>query len=298
MVSRPLRIHVPGMLYHVVARGNDKQCIYTDDADCRSFLQLLADTLPRFDARCVFYCLLWNHYHLLMKAGCYPISRLMQQLNSTYCQRFNRRHRRVGHVLQGRFGSRIVEDGAYARAVLRYIALNPVMARLAVDPRDWRWSSYRSAVDVSESPGFLCLEEVWAAFGTSDPAIGRTRLSDFVRAGLQEVFLNPLLHGSEQLASVVAPLLKPHENTREHVYAQRYAARPPIGVLFDGRSTQAELDEAARIAFAEYAYTLDEISRVLARHPSVVCRWIQRAKRRRQIGQASLAEDNPAKNKL
>lgn len=284
------------MLYHVVARGNDKQRIYSDEADCQSFLELLADTLPRFDAHCVSYCLMWNHYHLLMKAGCHPISRLMQQLNSTYCQRFNRRHRRVGHVLQGRFGSRIVEDGAYARAVLRYIALNPVMARLVVDPRDWRWSSYRSAVDADESPGLLSLEEVWSAFGTSDPVIGRTRLVDFVRAGLQEVFLNPLLHGSDQLASVIAPLLKPHENTREHVYAQRYATRPPLGVLFEGRTTQAEVDEAAREAFVEHAYTLEEISRITARDPSVVCRWIQRA--RRQTSQASVAEDNPAKNKI
>lgn len=297
-MSRPLRIHVPGMLYHVVARGNDKQCIYTDDADYQSFLQLLADTLPRFNASCVSYCLMWNHYHVLMKAGCHPISRLMQQLNSTYCQRFNRRHRRVGHVLQGRFGSRIVEDGAYARGVLRYIALNPVMARLVIDPKDWRWSSYRSAIDVSERPGLLSLEDVWSAFGTLDPAIGRTRFVDFVGAGLQEVFLNPLLHGSEQLASIVAPLLKPHENAREHVYAQRYAARPPIGVLFDGRSTQAELDDAAHMAFVDYAYTLDEISKVTARHPSVVCRWIQRARSRRHGSQASVAEDTPAKNKI
>ena len=113
-MSRPLRLHVPGLLHHVFARGNEKACIYADDQDYESFLELLARTLPRFDVRCVAYCLVWNHYHLLLVPNEHPISRLLQQLNSAYCQRFNRRHHRVGHVLQGRYGCRIVEDGAYA----------------------------------------------------------------------------------------------------------------------------------------------------------------------------------------
>src|SRR4029453_19376436 len=125
-MSRPLRLHVPGLLHHVFARGNEKACIYADDQDYESFLDLLARTLPRFDVRCVAYCLVWNHYHLLPVPNEHPISRLLQQLNSAYCQRFNRRHHRVGHVLQGRYGCRLVEDGGYARTVLRYLALNPV----------------------------------------------------------------------------------------------------------------------------------------------------------------------------
>jgi putative transposase len=76
------------------------------------------------------YCLLRNHYHLLLVPHEHPVSRLMQQLNATYCQRFNRRHGRVGHVLQGRFGSRLVQDGAYARTAVRYLALNPVAAAI------------------------------------------------------------------------------------------------------------------------------------------------------------------------
>ena len=179
-MSRTLRIHAPGLLHHVFARGNNKACIFEDDRDCQRFLDLLAKGLERFAVTCVGYCLLWNHYHLTVVPGQHPLWRLMQQVNSTYCRGFNRRHGRVGHVLQGRYGCRIVEDGAYARTVLRYLALNPVAAGRASTPGEWPWSSYRSAIGLAAVPDFLSLEHVWSAFGTSDPAEGRARLVQFV----------------------------------------------------------------------------------------------------------------------
>ena len=294
-MSRPLRIHVPGLLYHVFARGNEKQCIYTDDVDYQAFLDLLAATLPRFDVRCVAYCLIWNHYHAILKAGRWPISRLLQQVNSAYCQRFNRRHGRVGHVLQGRFGARLIQDGAYARTALRYLALNPVEAGRVGHPQDWPWSSYRFAIGHAPCPAFLALDEGWLAFGTSDPSTGQMRFAEFVAAGLQETLPNGLLHGSERLAGLVAPLLKPHQDTREYVYAHRYAGRPSVSVLFEGCVTQAARDGAAHTAFFDHAYTLEEIGAIVGRDPSVVCRWIQRAGQRTR---ASLPEDVRAKNKI
>ncbi len=296
-MARPLRLHVPGMLYHVVARGNEKQCIFHDDVDYCAFLELLGQALERFGARCPSYCLLWNHYHLLLKAGTLPISRLMQQLNSSYCQRFNRRHGRVGHVLQGRFYSRIVEDGAYAREVLRYIALNPVNAGRAGDPREWPWSSFRFAMRAEAQPQFLALDEVWSAFGTSDPDVGRSRLEEFVQSGLSQPLTNPLFHGSHRLAEVVAPLLTPTQRTLEYVYAERFAARPSLSALFQGCHTPRDLKAAARSAFFEHAYTLAEIGRMVARDPSVVCRWV-RADENTTRRTLSPLEDNPARNKI
>jgi len=148
---------------------------------------------------------------------------------------------------------------------------------------------------VDGCPEFLSLSEVWSAFGTSDPAVGQSRFADFVLAGLQETFVSPVLHGSEVFARRVAPLLKPHAATRDYPHPHRYAARPSVGSLFDGRSSQEDLDDAAQVAFVEYAYTLNEIGRVVARHPSVVCRWIQRAGRRRR---ESIPEDDRARNKI
>jgi len=295
-MSRPLRLHIPGMLYHVMSRGNDKQCIFRDDVDHRSILDRLADALARFDVRCAGYCLMWNHYHLLLRAGALPISRMMHQLNSGYCLEFNRRHHRVGHVLQGRFKASLVEDGASARRVLRYLALNPVEAGYVGSPEEYAWSSYRAVMGMAEPPAFLAPDEVWSAFHASDAHTGRARLAEFVRAGMQEACPDHLLIGSDRLKRLMAPLLEPHQPIREHVRAERHAARPSLGTLFDGCVRQPAFNEAARRAFVEHAYTLAEIGAVVSRDPSVICRWIQRANRSRRVW--SSPEDICATNKI
>jgi REP element-mobilizing transposase RayT len=268
-------------MHHVFARGNDKACIFVDDHDYRSFLDVLADALPRFHVRCVAYCLLWNHYHLVLIPTEHRLSRLLQQLNSRYCQRFNRRHDRVGPVLQGRFGCRIVEDGLYARTVLRYLALNPVAANCAAKPEGWAWSSYRVALGLAAVPDFLSLEDTWRAFGTSDAAVGRERFAGFVAAGVQDPLVNSLLFGSPDHCGRLAHDLEPHRATREYVCSDRFAARPSLGSILDGCVEQQALADAAYIAFHQYAYTLVEIGAVVSRHPSVVSRWIEGSKQRR-----------------
>ena len=298
-MSRPLRLHAPGLLHHVFARGNEKACIFLDDQDYDSFLELLGGSLRRFGVRCVAYCLLWNHYHLLLVPNEHRISRLLQQLNSAYCQRFNRRHHRVGHVLQGRFGCRIVEDGAYARTVLRYLALNPVATARAAKPEDWPWSSYRVALGLAERPDFLSLRDTWAAFDTSDCAVGRARLSEFVAAGVQDALTNPLLYGSPDLAERLAAHLEPYQGTRDFVSAARFAARRSLGSLLEGCLHRKALEDAAHAAFHQHAYTLAEIAVAVSRDPSVVCRWIQRSKQRQlTTKQMSSAGDIPARNKI
>lgn len=274
-VSRPLRLHAPGLLHHVFARGNEKACIFADDRDYASFLDLLAPALARFNTRCVAYCLLWNHYHLLLVPNEHRISQVLQQLNSAYCQRFNRRHNRVGHVLQGRYGCRVVEDGEYARTVLRYLALNPVAAGRTAKPEHWPWSSYRFVLGLEACPDFLALDDAWLAFGTSDCAVGRERFATFVAAGLEDGFTNPLLHGSARLAERMADRLEPHQEIRDYVYAARYAARPTLGSLLDGCVDREALQDAAHAAFHRHAYTLAEIAAAVSRDPSVVCRWIR-----------------------
>jgi REP element-mobilizing transposase RayT len=298
-MTRPLRLHAPGVWHHVFARGNEKGCIFADDADCRSFLKLLAQTLPRFNVRCVAYCLLWNHYHLLLVPAEHPISKLLQQLNSAYCQGFNRRHNRVGHLLQGRFGCRIVESGDYARTALRYLAFNPVAAGRATKPEEWPWSSYCAALGLEERDDVLCLEEVWKVFGTADATVGRARLAAFIAAGFEDVLPNSLLHGSSRLRDDMASALEPHQTIRDFVYPDRFAARPTLGSLLDVDADQLAVEDAARDAFHKHAYTLAEIAAKLTCDPSTVCRWIQRAQRRRSaVAGPSPMEDIRAKNKI
>lgn len=272
-----MRLHAPGFLHHLFARGNNKGCIFADDEDYQTFLDVLAKTSARFDVHCVSYCLLWNHYHLLLVPHAFSVSRLMQQLNSKYCQRFNRRHARVGHVLQGRFGCKIVEEGNYARTVLRYIALNPVTAGLVAAPQAWRWSSFPSTIAADGAAGFLSLEHVWSAFGTSEPEVGRARLVDFVGAELQDQPGEGLLYGSASMVDYFGPFLQPHRSNPDFVYAQRFAARLPLPILLDGCTDQLSLDLAAHTAFFEHGYTLAELGRALNRDASTVCRWVQRA---------------------
>lgn len=276
-VSRPLRVHAPDVLLHVFARGNDRACLFIDDQDCRSFLDVLSATLKRFDVECVMYCLLGNHYHLLVVPHEHSVSRLMQQLNSTYCQHFNRRHGRVGHVVQGRFGSRLVQEGDYARTALRYIALNPVAAGLASAPDEWPWSSYRAVLGLDAAPGFLSLQYVWSAFGTSDPDVGRARIAEFVRHAVQDSFPSPLLHGAERLIRHVAPKIEPHQRNRDFVYACRFATRLTVGAILDGCMDRVSLEDAAHAAFYRHGHTLAAIADAVNRDPSTVCRWIQRA---------------------
>jgi REP element-mobilizing transposase RayT len=299
-MARPLRVYAPGLLHHVFARGNDKHCVFADDDDHRAFLELLGTTLSRFDVEAAGYCLLWNHYHLLLVPhGETAISRMMQQLNSTYCQRFNRRHGRVGHVLQGRFGLRIIEDGDYARTAFRYLALNPVAAGRTQRPEDWRWSSYRVALGLDATPDFLVLQHVWSAFGTSDLEIGRSLLAEFVDAGLSETFPNSLLHGSVGLCERMAPLLEPHQSNRDFTHEQRFAARLPLETILAGCSDRTSVENAAHAAFSRHGYTLAELGQALNRHPSTVCRWIQRVGARLPTAVAvARAGDAAARNKI
>jgi putative transposase len=282
-MARPLRLHIPGVAYHVFARGNAKQCIFEDEADHLRFLEQLERSLERFAVDCLAYCLQWSHYHLLLVPHEHAVSRVMQHVNSAYCQSFNRRHNRVGHVLQGRFGSRLVDDDSYLLAALRYIAWNPVEAGLVARPEDWRWSSYRALVGLDEVPRFLAPERVWLTVNASDAASGRQRLVSFVSAGdVGRDMMTSLLCGGERLLRTVDSLLQPHRTIADYVCAERFATRPTVDHLFDGAVTWHQREDAARLAFSEYAYTLSEIGRVADRSVATVWSWIRRSESRRR----------------
>ncbi|HVL66917.1 MAG TPA: transposase [Vicinamibacterales bacterium] len=277
-MARPLRIHVPGRAYHIYARGNDKACIFRDDGDHHRFLELLAVALERFRAECLAYCLLWSHYHLLVIPYQHSVSRLMHYLNSRYCQSFNKKHGRVGHVLQGRFGSRIVDDAGYLLTAIRYIALNPVAADRVERPEEWPWSSHRATAGLAPAPPFLTLDRVWKAFNCADATEGRARYITHVAGGhTAEELTRALLFGSELLARQVAPLLHPHRDEIAFTYADRFAARPPLDRIFEAATSADRVRRAAAAAFHEHGYTLGEIAARVGRSPSLVCRWIRRA---------------------
>jgi len=159
-MARPLRIEFPGGLYHVTARGNGRLAIFADDTDRERFLLVLTSVVSRYHVLCHAYCLMDNHYHMLLETPEANLSRAMRQLNGVYSQAFNRRHQRPGHVLEGRFHARVVDKDAYLHAVCRYIVLNPVRAELVTHPGQWCWSSYRATAGEAPVPAFLTVDWV------------------------------------------------------------------------------------------------------------------------------------------
>ena len=139
-VPRLLRTSLPDGFFHVTARGVDGAVIYLDDRDRWSFLGLLRDAIVRYRLTCHTYCLMTNHYHLLLRAAQPDLSRGLQLLNGVHAQRFNRRHERTGHLFGQRFSSKVVEDDEYLYDAAEYILQNPVRAGLCDDPRDYPWA--------------------------------------------------------------------------------------------------------------------------------------------------------------
>jgi REP element-mobilizing transposase RayT len=142
-MARPLRLEVPGGLYHVIVRGNERKPVFRDDRDREWYLARLAHYREKLGFRLLAYCLMDNHVHLAIETGQAPLSRIMAALQSSYTQYFNRRHGRVGHLFQGRYKAFLVEEDRYALALVRYIHENALKARLVGRVEDYPWSSDR-----------------------------------------------------------------------------------------------------------------------------------------------------------
>ncbi len=185
-MSRPLRIEFSGALYHVTSRGNQQQAIYLDESDRLLFLDVLGDVCERCNWQLHAYCLMTNHYHLLVETPDGNLSKGMRQLNGVYTQRFNRKQGRVGHVFQGRFRGILVEKDAYLLELARYIVLNPVRAHMVDYTEDWPWSSYRATTGQEESPAWLATDWLLSAFSRSKREATR-QYQAFVAAGQEKV---------------------------------------------------------------------------------------------------------------
>jgi len=183
-MSRPLRLEFDGAVYHVTSRGNAQQNIYLDDDDRQRFLELLARELGQQQWLCHAYCLMDNHYHLMIETPEANLSRGMARLNMTYSQWFNCRHSRAGHLFQGRYKAILVEKQTHLFELCRYVVLNPVRAGMVKQAADWPWSSYRATVGRSSSPNWLTISWVLGQFGdhTGD---ARRAYQRFVAEGME-----------------------------------------------------------------------------------------------------------------
>jgi len=261
-MARPLRIEFEGALYHVTSRGNAGSEVFIDDVDRLQFLEILGNTIERFGWICHAYCLMSNHYHLLIETPEPNLSRGMQHLNGVYTQWFNRKHSRFGHLVQGRFKSIVVEKESYLLELARYIVLNPVRAKMVRSARDWRWSSYRATAGQTQPPKFLTTDWLLSQFG-KDRASAAHAYRRFVKRGkgidIWEERIAGVLMGSDSFVQSLRPLLRDLEGNREFSREERLATRPSLNELFANVSDKAARNERIHSAVRTHQYRLKEV---------------------------------------
>ena len=275
-MARPLRIEYPGAVYHITTRGNAYQDVFLDDTDREEFLEILEQTVDRFNWLCHAYCLMTNHYHLLIETVDPTLSRGMRQLNGVYTQAFNRRHEQVGHLFQGRYKAILVEKEAYLLELARYIVLNPVRAKMVKKPEEWEWSSYRATAGLEGAPSFLTTDWILSQF--ADERKKAQRL--YRRFVAKETGRSPWddLKGQIYLGSekFIKSIPKPKTKLNEVPRAQRLLDRPRLKEIFAEAETE---DEGIFKAYHDYGYTMREIAEYLGIHYATVSRHLRRMER-------------------
>jgi REP element-mobilizing transposase RayT len=279
-MARPLRIEFPGAVYHVTARGNALKSIFLDDQDRLSFLEVLEQVVSRFHLVLHAYCLMGNHYHLLLETPQANLSKALRQLNGVYTQAFNRRHGRLGHVLRGRFKAILIDRDAYLLGLCRYVVLNPVRAKITRKPDTYRWSSYRASAGLSAAPVYLSTDWLLAQFG-KQRATCEKRYQSFVAEGIgQESPWNQVraqvLLGAESFVKRLQPGLWDKRGLKN--IPRRLATRPTLSKLFNSATLadKGRRNEVIQHAHLEHGYSLSQIGDAVGLHYSSISRIVNR----------------------
>lgn len=281
-MSRPIRLEFSGALYHITSRGDGREAIVLSDDDRAMWLQILGEVCERFNWVCHAWCLMTNHYHLLIETPEGNLSAGMRQLNGVYTQRFNRAHRRVGHVYQGRFKAILVEREGYLMELARYIVLNPVRAGIVEDAGQWPWSSYAATVGATPSPNWLEVEGLLAAFA-SRRRQAVERYIAFVREGMRQPSPWASLHaqiylGSREFLAGMQQEIAQRNESIEVPHAQRRPIAEELTSYIAEATDRASRNAAIARAYASGDYSMQAIADAFGLHISTVSRAIARQK--------------------
>jgi REP element-mobilizing transposase RayT len=164
-MARPLRIEYPGAFYHVTSRGNEQKDVFKSQKDRERFLSYVESAVVRYGAVVHTWCLMSNHYHLLLETPSGNLSQIMRHINGAYTTYFNVKRKRAGHLFQGRYQAILVEADAYAVELSRYMHFNPVRAGMVAKPEHYQWSSYQSYIGQCATPEWLKTDFILGYFG-------------------------------------------------------------------------------------------------------------------------------------
>ena len=276
-MSRPLRLEIPGGLYHVTSRGDRREDIYHDDTDRLAWLSVLGQTCERYNWRIHAWCQMSNHYHLIIETVEGNLSAGMRHVNGVYTQAVNRRHDRSGHVYQGRYKSILVERDSYLLELSRYVVLNPVRAAMVKNARQWKWSSYHAMIGTEPRPEWLETDWLLGQFG-SQRTRQIERYVEFVQEGVRgprvwqqlkgQVFL-----GNDLFVETMRNRLESNAKlvTKEILRIQRRALAQSLAYYHE-EFVDAKQGMAA--AYATGDYTLQAVADAFGVHYSTVSRAI------------------------
>lgn len=276
-MARPLRIEFSGALYHVTSRGDRREPIFEDDEDRQRFLLVLAEVVDRFNWLCHAYCLMTNHYHLVIETPDGNLSKGMRHLNGVYTQTSNRRHKRTGHLFQGRFKGILVDKESYLLEVARYVVLNPVRAGMVKEPQAWEWSSFRAMVGDIPSPGWLATDGLLAMF-SKQRATARKRYRQFVvdrmgTSGLWDGLRQQIYLGDEKF---VERMQKGAKVQGDELTVPRAQRRSPPPTLASIAKKHHDRNDAIVAAYATGAFSYREIAEHFGVHLATVGRVVRK----------------------
>lgn len=293
-MARPLRIEFPGAVYHVTSRGDRREPIFVDDEDRRDLLDIVAQAMSRFDAQMLAYCLMGNHYHFVLHTRQANLSLLMRHINGVYTQSYNRRHKKVGHLFQGRFKAILVDRDAYLLEVCRYVELNPVRAGIKRKPQTWPWSSYRAHAGLEATPEWLDSDGLHgyvvgrpvhsdadrrrAADRYARLVASATNVSLWDSALRQQIYL-----GDAAFVERMQALADPRNSTDQDIPKVQ---RRKVRSLKQWLETCDSREEALYRAYRESALTMTAMARELGISVSRVSRLIAQADRGQAKGKA------------
>jgi putative transposase len=294
-MARRRRLQFPGAVYHVMSRGNRKSMIVDDDDDRRMFMKTFSETARDCDVRVYASCLMGTHYHALLDTPRSNLSEFIRTLNTEYSKAFNRRHERVGHTFEQRFHSLVVQREKYLRRVARYVALNPVKARLCPDAADWPWGTHRATAGLEDAPAWLHRDWLRWAFRADLLPDAQRRYQAYVRdpAGLTWSVDMATALGTARFKKAVAESLAGDRQDRLIPIDCRRCVQPSLEHVFsDEEGHSRSRDALILLAHVTHGYRLADIARFLAVAPSTVSKALSRGRQWRER-MASGSHDRP-----
>lgn len=279
-MARPLRIEYPGAVYHVMSRGDKRNAIFVTDKDRIAFTRILVESQKRFNVLIHSYCLMTNHYHLLIETPDGNLSDAMHYINGVYTTRFNAANKTTGHVFQGRYKAILVERDEYLLCLCRYIVLNPIRAGLVEHPTEYAWSSFSEIAGIGKSHTQITQTDWILSQFAGIKKLARARYHEFVLspdADRDKPFkkvVGGCFLGSDSFVSRFSDILWETDEIPEISRRNRYVNRPPLSALLPSGLSLVERNIKAWEAVYDFGYKQKEIADHLGLHYAYVSQVI------------------------